>query len=658
MSFNFKGITFKKLVNEHYVILCIILSFILNFAIECAARLSVIGGMLYISKHPFYFLYNVLLLLLTYSISLLLKKRIFAISLVSIWWIIACITNSVLIHFRHTPFTAADFFVIKAALDVIDVYITKPQMTLIIISAVVAISMLVFLLIKEKLKTPDYRKISVLIAVSIIISLFPVEFISAEKDRSPKANLTDEAYEYGFVCCFLNSIFNNGINEPDVYSKSTVKSILNKIDTDFENPKTPNIVVIQLESFVDPYVIKTSEYNKDPIPNFRRLKEEYSSGRLGVSVYGGGTANTEFEVLTGMSTNFFGIGEYPYESILHDQTVESACYNLNEIGYTSHAIHNHTGTFYDRYLVYKNLGFDTFTPLEHMNNVETNALGWEKSNVFTDLVIDALNSTPKQDFVFAVTAQCHGKYPEVLNPEYDVQLTGGSDIVMDMKSGLDYYINELHEEDEWLGEMIDALQKYPEPVMAVIYGDHMPSLNSPDELLDEEDIYATEYIIWTNYNSPIIKRNLETYNLLPAALETLQINNGIMTKLHQYGINSNDIYSDNLHKIQYDMIYGKKYVYNQSEKIPLEPTDMKLGIHDIVIDNVKIESSTATITGKNFTPYSVVFVDGNETQTTFIDENTLEINSKACNNYDNITVAQKSANLIVLSESKPYFNQQ
>lgn len=645
-----------KIINEHYVSLCIVLSFVLNFAIECAARLSLLGGILYFCKHPFYFVYNSFLILLTYLISLLIKKRIFGISIISVWWIIACIVNSVLIHFRHTPFIAADFFIIKSAIDVMDVYLSPFQLVSIGVAAVVGIISLILILIKEKLKRPDYRKLSVLFAVTLIVSLFPVEFISAEKDRSPNPNLTEEAYEYGFVCCFLNSIFNNGIREPEIYSHQSIKSIMKKLADDNENPTTPNIVVIQLESFVDPYVIKTAKYNADPIPNFRKLKENFSSGKLGVSVFGGGTANTEFEVLTGMSTNFFGIGEYPYESILHNQTVESACYNLKKLGYTSHAIHNHTGTFYDRHLVYKNMGFDTFTPIEHMNNVTLNKLGWGKSDVFTEYIIDAMKSTPNDDFVFAVTVQGHGKYPETINPDYKYQLIDGSNIVMDMKGALDFYINEIHDEDIWLGKMIDELSRYPEPVMAIIYGDHMPSLNSPNELLEEDDIYSTEYVIWTNYQSPKNDRNLETYNLFSAAMERLNINSGIMTKLHQYGINSGKIYSDELHRIQYDILYGKKYVYNEDESATYQPTDMQFGIRKIVIENVEINSKKATITGKNFTPYSVVCVDNNEVETTFVDENTLEINSKYCKDFKEITVAQKATNLTVLSKSPPYYS--
>ena len=225
-----------------------------------------------------------------------------------------------------------------------------------------------------------------------------------------------------------------------------------------------------------------------------------------------------------------------------------------------------------------------------------------------------------------------------------------------MKSELEFYINELHNEDAWLGEMIKKLSNYPEPVMAVIYGDHMPSLDSPNEVLDEENIYSSEYIIWTNYETEIVDKRLETYNLMPHALSFNNINNGVLTKLHQMGMNSGEIYSDELHKIQYDMLYGEMYAYEKLKLDIKKPTDLKMGINEIVINDIQINSGNAYILGKNFTPYSIVYVDGQSTETEFINDETLMIKSRELKNYERVTVCQRSTNLIVLGETEPYYN--
>ena len=110
----------------------------------------------------------------------------------------------------------------------------------------------------------------------------------------------------------------------------------------------------------------------DPLPNLREMFEEYSSGYFKVPSVGAGTANTEFEVLTGMNLRYFGPGEYPYKTVLKNQTAESAATAFAEFGYGTHAIHNTGGNFYSRAKVFKNIGFDTFTSIEYMNGYEKN----------------------------------------------------------------------------------------------------------------------------------------------------------------------------------------------------------------------------------------------------------------------------------------------
>ena len=88
--------------------------------------------------------------------------------------------------------------------------------------------------------------------------------------------------------------------------------------------------------------------SEDPIPNFHNLEANYSTGYLTVPVVGAGTANTEFEVLTGMSMQYFGTGEYPYKTILKQTDCESIADDLSQIGYGTHVVHNNTATFYSR----------------------------------------------------------------------------------------------------------------------------------------------------------------------------------------------------------------------------------------------------------------------------------------------------------------------
>ena len=99
--------------------------------------------------------------------------------------------------------------------------------------------------------------------------------------------------------------------------------------------KRQNIICVLLESFCDPDEINFLQVNEDPIPTFHELEKNYSSGYLNVPVVGAGTANTEFEMLTGLSMQYFGTGEYPVSythlDVYKRQQISWALYRRNII---------------------------------------------------------------------------------------------------------------------------------------------------------------------------------------------------------------------------------------------------------------------------------------------------------------------------------------
>ena len=150
---------------------------------------------------------------------------------------------------------------------------------------------------------------------------------------------------------------------------------------------------------MDPTLFKDVKLSQDPMPTYRKLMKNYSSGSLTVPACGAGTANTEFEMMTGLSVKFFGPGEYPFKSILREKTMESVSTDLKSIGYRAHAIHNHRGVFYNRNEVFDNMGYDTFTSLEYMSDVEKTPKNWAKDDILTSQIMGALKSTKTRDYV-------------------------------------------------------------------------------------------------------------------------------------------------------------------------------------------------------------------------------------------------------------------
>ena len=630
---------------------------IINIIIEFCSRRSFLETISYIINSPLTFLYNSFIILTTLSVVILFKRRQFIFTIISSIWIGFGITNGIVLSHRVTPFTATDLTLIKSCLSIFSKYLSPISIILIAMALIILIGLLVFLFFKgHKYEYKINYKKNILIVSSLCFCLFLSTKLSIGLNivSSYFGNIAFAYLDYGFPYCFSNTLLNTGIDKPKDYSKETISQISNLIaNTDSTNKlllassdnnlklsqSRPNIIMLQLESFFDPTLINYLNFSSDPVPNFRNLKENYPSGYLTVPSVGAGTANTEFEILSGMSLRFFGPGEYPYKTILQESTCETINYDLKELGYSTHAIHNNKGTFYDRDFVFSQLGFDTFTSLEYMNVQEYTPTGWAKDFYLTDEILKSINSTIGTDFVYTISVQGHGDYPKdkiLENPE--ITLTGLEDA--ETNNAFTYYVNQIHEMDKFLGELTTALSNLAEDTVLVLYGDHLPPLGLADEDLKNGSIFQTEYVVWSNFDLSREDEDLTAYQLTSSVLESLNINNGVLTKFHNQFKNSSD-YLDDLKLLQYDMLYGEKYIYNGEN--PFIATNLQMGIDKITIDNIYTENNKIFIKGQNFNEFSKVYVNNEYIETTFIDNNTLSIEDTDFPQSSSIVITQRTS---------------
>lgn len=623
---------YNKYLN-YPVVNIIWLALLLDIIIESLNRGGLAGCFQFIAKSPQIFLYDGLILLATLSIGLLFKRRVFVNFIISAVWLILGTVNGVILTFRTTPFTTADLTLLETGLGVLPNYLSSGEIVLVVIGVILLIIAIVLLFaFGPKCKNYSFKKgvISVII-IALALTGATQYGLSQNWLSTIFGNLGYAYKDYGFPYCFINTWLNTGVGQPQNYSEEMMKQITDEIraSTDANvggllatQKKTPNIVFVQLESFFDPETVPWLEFSEDPVPNFRRLMENYSSGYLMVPVIGAGTANTEFEVMTGMRSRFFGPGEYPFKTILTDHTVESVAYNLKNLGYGTHAIHNHRGVFYGRNEVYKNLGYDTFTSLEYMLHAKTNPRNWAKDDVLTEEIMLALDSTKEQkDLVFTISVQGHGKYPTKQIYKTPKITVGGIESPED-EFAWEYYANQINEMDDFVGDLTDTLQKFDEDTVVVFYGDHLPSLGLDNSDVECGDIFQTQYVIWSNFRMRKIDTDLRAYQLSATLMGRLGIEEGILTKFHETQQGKPD-YLANLKALQYDMLYGKQYVYGGV--VPYKPTDMKMGILDIKITDAFELGGHKYIKGENFTPYSKVTIDGEILHTTFLDSSTLRV---------------------------------
>lgn len=645
-------------LNKYSLVFHFILACFLIFVIEVISRRDLISAVTFLSNHTLAFLYNALIIFASLSLVYLTKYRAQFRVLISGLWVFLGTVNGLILSNRVTPFSYTD---IKCISDLFQMqnttYFTATEATVVVC---VVVSFFVFLGLFFA-KGPRYQgqRHAVLVPLSIAAFIFigiPVTTQAAQNSNilaSYFANIAQGYADYGFVYGFSTSVVGRGMDKPDDYSEETVDAITTLVDsasaqTTVSADNQPNIICVLLETFTDPYEINFLNMSEDPVPNFHYLEENFSSGYLTVPVVGAGTANTEFEVLTGMSMQYFGTGEYPYKTILKQTDCESIASDLSKIGYGTHAIHNNTATFYSRNNSFSMMGFDSFTSKELMNITNYTPIGsWPTDDVLVEETVKAMDATEGQsDFVYTITVEAHGDYPseKVLeNPA--ITVTSGKDEATNNQ--WEYYVNMLHEVDDFIGDLITAVNNRGEDTIIVFFGDHLPTMGLTNADMKSGDIFKTKYITWNNMGLAKEDADLTAYQLLAYVTDQVDIHEGTILRYHQTQSES-ETYLSGLENLQYDLLYGNRYAYNGENPYPA--TDLVMDVEDVTISSVSKNNYTDSMTvyGSNFTEKTKIFVNGERVNTKYISKSMISTPLNNVADGDIITVNVLGSKYIVL----------
>lgn len=651
-------------LRKHPILCNVVLSVLMAFLLEVLGRqtfdLSAIG---FVNERTKVFLYSIFIIFLTYSVVLIVKRRLFFYILVTLLWSIVGIVNFMMLSSRNTPFTYVDVTLMKSVLPVMANYFTPLEITA--IGALLLILLILLVVCYMYLPMEHYlgRKREWVKFVIICVA-----FAGVTKYSFKTGMLTDKIHniriafsDYGTPYCFSITALKNGIEKPATYSKKridkienrTKKAIAKKEKNEKKNHETiqkPNVIFVQLESHFDITQVKGIKFNKDPLPNFHKYMKGYSSGHLAMPSYGAGTANSEFEVITGMNLDHFGAAEYPYKTILQETTTESMATLLKSYGYKAHAIHDNSAAFYDRDLVFSQLGFDTFTTKESMNITKWTENGWAKDYILTGYINDCLNSTKGQDYIYCISVQGHGDYPttEVIeNPE--IKVSGIKDEAL--RNKYTYYANQVYQMDHFVGQLVQSLKKRNEKTILVMYGDHLPSLDIEDKDLTYGNKYETSYFIWDNMGLKKKDGTIQAYDLSSEILNKLHIHTGVMNSYHQTRKETKN-YQKDMKALQYDMLYGKRYVWNQ--KNPFKATNITFGIRNLEVTKAYETEDSIFLVGNNFTNYCQVYVGDVKINTTYHNEHLLEVSKSDLKDGNTFKVSIVSKTPKVLRSSKTY----
>lgn len=647
--------------NKYSLLFHALLSCGIVFVVEILSRRNFLSACSFVGGHTGAFLFNAFIVFASLSLVYLFRRRAFFRIIISGFWIILGIINGCILSNRVTPFGFTDLKCINDLFAMNNTnYFTAEEATIVVIGLGLFALFCAVLFIKGPRYQGRIHKIVVLASiVSVMFIGLPVTTSAAQNANvvaSYFSNIAQGYENYGFIYGFSSSVVDRGMSKPDDYTEEHVAEITDKVEstkqeTTVTKDEAPNIICVLLESFCDPDEIKFLHYNDDPIPTFHKLEENYSTGYLTVPVVGAGTANSEYEVLTGMSMQYFGTGEYPYKTILKKTDCESTAADLASIGYGTHAVHNNGGNFYSRVNAFSMMGFDTFTSKELMNiQTYTPNGSWATDDILVDETIKTLDSTPNQpDFTYTITVGTHGDYPKeqvIENPKY----TANGAFDEETRNQWTYYINQLNEVDTFMADLIDKVSKRDENTVIVFFGDHLPTMGLQDSDMRSGDIYKTKYVTWNNMGLEKQDADLYAYQLMASITNSVGIHEGTILNYHQTQMNSSD-YLDGLENLQYDILYGDRYCYNGEDKYPA--TDIVMGIDPVTVDSAtnSIGDSEVIIRGSNFTKWSKVFVNGSKVNTIFSGPNCLIISKDAISDGDTLQVNQMGSNNTVFRSS-------
>jgi phosphoglycerol transferase MdoB-like AlkP superfamily enzyme len=605
-----RAIIVQKL-RKHPMTCNVVLSVIMAFLLEILGRQTFdMSAFQFVDQRSKMFLYSVFIIFLTYSVVLITKRRLFYYIVITLLWSVIGIVNFMMLSSRNTPFTYVDVTLMKSVLPVMSNYFSPMEIgsmgALILIGLVLLVVAFMYLPIEE-----DLNRKKGLVKVAVIVAVF----IGTTSYGFKSGMLTEQIHniriafsDYGTPYCFSITALKNGIDKPSNYSENKMKAIKKQTDDAVsaqekkekkkkQKVKKPNIIFVQLESHFDLTKVKGIRFNKDPLTNFHKYMSKYSSGHLSMPSYGAGTANSEFELITGMNLDHFGAAEYPYKTVLQNTTTESMATVMKSYGYKAHAIHNNSAAFYDRDLVFSQLGFDTFTTKESMNIKKWTENGWAKDEILTGCITDSLNSSKGQDYIYCISVQGHGDYPKteiIENPE--ITVSGIED--EGLRNKYTYYANQVYQMDQFVGRLVKTLEKRGEETILVMYGDHLPSLEIEDENLTYHNKYQTSYFIWDNIGLKKKDGVIEAYDLGAEILNRCHIHSGTMNRFHQTRKGTKD-YQEDMKDLQYDMLYGKQFIWNQEN--PFAASDITFGIKDLEVTKAYETEDSIFIVGNNFT---------------------------------------------------------
>lgn len=430
------------------------------------------------------------------------------------------VTNHLVFLFRGTPFLPNDIYATETAMEVIGQmsYTITPETFLGIIPFIFNC----ILAFQCTYKNDTLRSHVIAKAFGTAIVCF-VSYLCINTNSLSYAgtsisywNSIKNAQANGELMQIFLYIRKSQVQRPDNYSLDNIKLIESEYN-EKENDNTeikPNVIVIMNEAFSDLSVIRDFKTNEDYFPYIHSLKDNdrVIMGDMIASIKGGGTCNTEFEFVTGLTNTFLPASFLPYQQAIHAETPSIAWVMENQ-GYKVLGAHPYHATGWRRSSVYPLLGMKDFASINDWPGyAEKGRLKLITDKANYQYLIDRFNQKGPDErmYIFNVTMQNHSGYST--DYAFPVPRITVEEDDFDSKAYInsEVYLTLMRQSDYAFQYLTEYFEKVDEPTIIVMFGDHQPgdmnefldylSADLSDSLEDLAKLYTVPYIIWSNYD--------------------------------------------------------------------------------------------------------------------------------------------------------------
>lgn len=449
------------------------------------------------------------------------------------------------------------------------------------------------------------RVLTGIVSAALIIAIFMIpSFQGAREWLNEKGGI--ELPEYwqfeprasaqlnGLLVEWAMSAVDLSFRQPPNYSHSEIERIVRahvqKPDPQDGDPseRPPNLILFIVESMMDPTELGV-RFTSDPIPGFHEISRKWSSGKVVVPVFGGTSANTEFELLTGLSMYFLPEGSCPYRQYL-TRDIPSLPQTLRQYGYKSFAIPADPPYLFNRRQALPHLGFDKWIFPETDPKVPRTP-----DDVFAsdDAIVNAVIDASRAGGPFFIEAFTGGTHYPWDYPNYKKSALDIAGLMAEPhRSRLKTYINALHVADNAIKKLVAHFEKSGRKTVIAFMGDHLPPLAeiydqtgffNCEKLAEIRKRYQVPAAIWANFELPkedfvcsanffpvrllkllglrptgSLELTADVYSKYPVLSNYIQTANGKIFEPNSAQLPDRQLLED-YRLIQYDLLLGNQY---------------------------------------------------------------------------------------------------